>query len=308
MRVVTRRTGLRPDLIRAWERRHSVISPERSEGNRRLYSEEDIRRLLLIRRAIDAGFHIGNVASLNDDAIEELIESSAVVPTKRAEYGESRATFYVADCLASVLDLDGEGLRRKLEAASVELPRIELVDRMLVPLMAEVGNACTDGRCRVAHEHLATATAGAFLDSIRAAYPTSSGAPAIVVTTPSSQHHELAAMIVSATARAEGWRTTFLGSNLPVEDIVAAVLQLGAAAVALSITIADGDPQLEQDLLRLGRLLPDGVEIIVGGRGATGYKAALETIGARRLDDLQQFREFLHQLASGSPAGESGAP
>lgn len=298
MRVVTRRTGLKADLIRAWERRHAAISPDRNEGNRRLYSEEEIQRLLLIRRAIEAGFHIGNLASLPDAEIERLIGDSGVVPMRPAGSSQDRIQSYVAECLQSIIELDGESLRRKLDAASVDLSRVELMDKMLVPLMQQVGEACVDGRCRVANEHLASTVTRSFLDSIRAAYPASVTAPAIVVTTPAMQHHELAGMVVAATARAEGWRTTFLGSNLPVEDIAAAVRQVGASAVALSITIADGDPQLAKDLRRLRRLIPDDVELIVGGQGADGYRNALDDVGARCPEDLEQFRRLLGELAS----------
>ena len=62
MRVVTRRTGLSADLLRAWERRHEVVKPSRSMGGRRLYSDDDIERLRLLYRATLAGRSIGQVA------------------------------------------------------------------------------------------------------------------------------------------------------------------------------------------------------------------------------------------------------
>ncbi|MEM8964269.1 MAG: MerR family transcriptional regulator, partial [Acidobacteriota bacterium] len=64
---VARRTGLQADLIRAWERRYGAIEPERDRNQRRLYSEDDVTRLVLLRRLVEAGHSIGRVAELDDD-------------------------------------------------------------------------------------------------------------------------------------------------------------------------------------------------------------------------------------------------
>ena len=42
MQVVTRRTGLSADLLRAWEKRYEVVKPARSPSGRRLYSDADV--------------------------------------------------------------------------------------------------------------------------------------------------------------------------------------------------------------------------------------------------------------------------
>ncbi|MCA9937221.1 MAG: MerR family DNA-binding transcriptional regulator, partial [Anaerolineales bacterium] len=39
MKVVVQETGLKPDTLRAWERRYGVPSPERTAGGHRLYSQ-----------------------------------------------------------------------------------------------------------------------------------------------------------------------------------------------------------------------------------------------------------------------------
>jgi len=62
--VVARRTGIHPETIRIWERRYAVVSPERPGSGRRLYSEEDVRRLELVKKLVDAGNPIGQVAQL----------------------------------------------------------------------------------------------------------------------------------------------------------------------------------------------------------------------------------------------------
>ncbi len=77
MRVVVRRTGLNASLLRAWERRYGAVEPDRSDGGQRLYSEADIRKLTLLRKLVDLGFSIGQVADSDEDALRELVLRSS---------------------------------------------------------------------------------------------------------------------------------------------------------------------------------------------------------------------------------------
>src|SRR5690606_10217495 len=76
--VVARRTGMKPDLIRAWERRYNAVEPGRTETRRRSYSDGDIERLLLLRRVVSSGRGIGQVAHLSNRELRALLaEGSA---------------------------------------------------------------------------------------------------------------------------------------------------------------------------------------------------------------------------------------
>src|SRR6185503_7274753 len=77
MRVVTRRTGLSADLLRAWERRYKVVKPSRSEGGQRLYSDADIERLRLLYRATLDGRRLGQVAELSPQDLSALVRHDA---------------------------------------------------------------------------------------------------------------------------------------------------------------------------------------------------------------------------------------
>jgi methanogenic corrinoid protein MtbC1 len=127
----------------------------------------------------------------------------------------------------------------------------------------------------------------------------------MVVTTPSSQHHELGALIVAAIARIEGWNTVYLGPNLPAEEIAAAAKQRRARAVALSVTFPGDDPQLPTELRRLARSLEGDVTLLVGGSSAECYRRVLAEIRATVLDDLSDLRGFLRAARMPASRAES---
>jgi DNA-binding transcriptional MerR regulator len=80
VRLVARRTGLTPHVLRAWERRYGVVVPARSEGGQRLYSDADIRRLELLRRLTDAGHSIARLARLPAEELALLVEATPMEP------------------------------------------------------------------------------------------------------------------------------------------------------------------------------------------------------------------------------------
>ena len=63
IRAVSKQTGISIDTLRAWERRYQVVSPQRDERGR-LFSAADVRRLKLLRAAVDQGHAIGQLAAL----------------------------------------------------------------------------------------------------------------------------------------------------------------------------------------------------------------------------------------------------
>lgn len=296
MAVVTRRTGLSPELIRAWERRHHAVQPTRTYGNRRLYTDRDVDRLLLLRQAVEAGWQIGHIARVRDEQLRALLERSRPgSPTggRPGELSARKPADLLARCLDDVVELDAPGLQAHLDEAAVELGRIDMVDHVLVPLFQRIGSDCAGGQLRIANEHLASAVAARFLESLQGAYPPAEDAPGLVVATPAFQHHHLGALLAAATGRMEGWRTTYLGPNLPAEEIVAAARLRRARAVAVSITHPANDPRLDAELERLGRLLQGVAQLLVGGAAARTHQAVLDAVGARHLDDLASLRAYL---------------
>jgi DNA-binding transcriptional MerR regulator/methylmalonyl-CoA mutase cobalamin-binding subunit len=298
--VAARHTGLKPDLIRAWERRYGAVAPGRSDTRRRLYSDADIARLQLLRRVVDTGRAIGQVANLSNRELEALIAAEPTLPTLASTpppstNGEVADTFLEL-CLAAARRLEVAELELHLERASVALSRNSLLERLMVPLLHRIGELWQQGELRPAHEHLASAVVRSFLGGMYRAYDTPAAAPHLLSTTPPRQRHELGALIVAAVASGEGWKATYLGPDLPPEEIASAAREKGARAVALSLVYPPDDPLLGDDLRRLRRLLPSTTALIAGGRAASAYGALLDEVGAVRVTDLPSLRRELERL------------
>ena len=279
--VVVRRTGLSQDILRAWEKRYGAVVPLRTSTGRRLYSEEQVARLRLLKQLVDGGRRISDVADLAEEQLRRLADedvSEAVVG--RASSG------FLADCLDAVEGLDRHGLEDVLDRASVELSRPRLRGEVLVPLIRALGLNWQEGTWRVVHEHVASAVLRSFLWGMWRRAEPGTGAPSVAVATPAGQRHELGALLAAGVAADLGWRVVYLGADLPAEEIAAGVVASGASVVLLSLVYPVADSRLLEEIRRLRGLVGGGVEIVVGGRAVVGCREELEVVGVVVVRDL----------------------
>lgn len=298
MRLVVERTGLSPDVLRAWERRYGVVTPGRSPGGQRWYSESDCARLRLLARAVDAGRNIASVARLCDDSLRELVRNEAASSLARRTPHAFAAQPFLAAAIGAVESLDGPALEATLRQATLRLSMDELLDGVIVPLVRSTGDCWHDGTLTAAHEHRATTSVRHLLGWLTGQYAPPTDAPAILVTTPAGQLHELGAALAGATAAAAGWRVVYLGPNLPAEVIAVACVASQAHAVALSLVFPEDDALMDGELKALRAHLPAEVPIVAGGRAVRAYQPSLDTIGATVFGDLPSLRRWLVLQAS----------
>jgi methanogenic corrinoid protein MtbC1 len=174
--------------------------------------------------------------------------------------------------------------------------RPALIDHLIVPLMQTIGDLWREGSLRIVHEHLTSVIIRTFLENMRDETGASEWAPALIVTTPAGQRHEFGALIAALTAAAQGWRVTYVGPDLPAEEIASAAQAGRTRAVLLSVVYPPDDRRLMDEFRRLRRLIPDEVVLIVGGRAVAAYSAVLDEIGAVTLPDMKALRERLESL------------
>jgi methanogenic corrinoid protein MtbC1 len=266
-----------------------------------LYSDEDVRRLALLRRATTGGRRIGDVAGVPTDELEELVsaddEAALRVSARDARLGATLpATEHLGACLDAVEQLDEEALEQELARAAVSLNAPQLLEHLLLPLLQRIGDGWHDGTLRIAHEHMTTAIVRSFLGSMRSNSDMAGPRTELVITTPSGQLHELGALMVAVIADLDGWLPIYLGPNMPAEEIAAVVLQREARIVALSMVHVADPAAMTGELQKLRRLVPEGTVLIVGGSGARNYQGVLQQIGAIHVDDLTSFRGELNRL------------
>ncbi len=300
IKSVARRTGLSTHVIRAWEKRYGALAPQRTGSNRRLYTEADIERLSLLRRATTGGHSISQIARLSVEELQGLVvvdESSPTARTHRREQEtQSSLEFHILECLAAVRDFDGERLDLLLRRAAIAVSQPVLLEGIIRPLLERIGDHWATGELRVAHEHMATAIVRNFLSSIAAAHQPPENAPVIMIGTPTGQIHELGAVLSAVAALSSGWRVVYLGTEVPVQEFIHVAQRSNCSAIGLSLVYPPDDPRLIEELSKLRQMLPTQVKVIIGGRSARSYAARLREQDVACVGSLPELIDVLNEL------------
>ena len=157
-----------------------------------------------------------------------------------------------------------------------------VLDGVLGGFMRRVGEGWQRGELRIADERAATREVSetilsmvggtGYVDRRQVPRP-----PVAVVSTLETDHHALGALLVRLILVQRGWAVEYLGSGLPIPEIVAAQRTVGAALVCVSVTPPSG-PNDVRRFIEVARELADPrrpFALAVGGGGSRGARSAL---------------------------------
>ena len=311
--TVSKRSGVKSDLVRAWERRYQAVTPTRTAGGHRVYTDQDIARLKLLNQATGNGHSISQIARFSLDDLKKLTKDEAGAVTSELNRKTTSASDrvyltedYIEKCYAAVLAFDARMLESHFENAIVELGTEVFIEHLLTPLLTRIGERWISGELRPVHEHMTSSVIRSLTYILRNNNARAANAPRMIVSTPIGQLHELGALLAAIMAELSGWQVTYLGANLAAEEIAAGVKYTNACALTLSLSFASDDHVVAKELRRLRKLVGNNVAIIVGGRAAGHYQGVLNEVGVLNIQGYAHFRQILNELAAKNLAQESG--
>ncbi len=247
LKAVVRETGLKPDTLRAWERRYGVPEPDRSGGGHRLYSQQDINTIKWLLARQDEGMSISRAVGLWRSIIEEGRDPFQVSPVAPAVEAPSLVSIRPGDTVIELrhawinacLDFDERRAEMVLNQAfsyySPEVVCFELLQKAL----SEIGNGWYVGEVSVQQEHFASALAVRRLDALLAAAPAPTRAGRIIVACPPGESHTFSPLLVTFLLRRRGWDVVYLGANVPTYRLQATIETTRPALVVFSAQTLD---------------------------------------------------------------------
>ena len=279
-------TGVPSGTLRKWEQRYGVVVPQRSSSNYRLYDDEAVRRLSVMRSLVDAGWSAHEAARhVTDDAAA----AEAEIPRPEAPSSDA----HVEDLVGCAVDFDVRRLERVLAEAFADRDVAEVVDEWLMPSMVRLGRAWQRGTVSVAGEHFVSAAVHRRLAQMFQTWPTPEpGGPRVVVGLARGARHELGVLAFALVLRSRGVAVTYLGGDLPLEAWLGTVRAIRPAAVVLSVPTIEDLPAVREAteaLMPLARVLLGGAhQDAVLGPEHLGHRAGAAAVAlAGRLAPAQ---------------------
>ena len=293
IRAVAKLTGITVDTLRAWERRYNAVTPDRTSRGR-LYSDADVRRLLLLQAALEGGHAIGQVAPLSDADLQNL--GHLPFPSSRTNRLEPRAKTDLPE-LQTLLDaiesFDSRAINEELSRLALLLSTAGLVHRVILPLMRLTGENWEDGSYQIAQEHMFSACVRNLLGGLVRLQRPGNVAARLLLATPPNELHEFGVLAAAMLAVEHDCQVVYLGPNLPAREILSAAEKCAPHVVVLGIMELNATPAARQDVDLLASGLPAATELWVGGSGAASVIDGAERSGIFVLEDLVDFERHL---------------
>jgi methanogenic corrinoid protein MtbC1 len=260
--ALAERTGVSTHVLRVWEERYGLLTPERSPSGYRIYGPDDERRVREMLALRDSGVAAGDAAA--------MVLADVLPATSRPSLEALCPVL-----LAAIAEYDEAATHAVIDRALAGSDPIEVVEQMFFPCLRRLGDDWAKGTTSVAQEHFGSGLIrGRMLTLAPQSKSAGTGAPVAVLACPTHERHDIGLLALCLVLRRDGWSVTFLGADTPVPDVVATALDLGARIVVLSGT----EPhmfaaQLEQYAADLGRL-PATTTLALGGRAPASSLAA----------------------------------
>lgn len=253
---LARRSGVSPELLRAWERRYGLLRPERSSGGYRLYSAEDERRVQTMTGALARGISAGEAAKL---ALEDVIE----LPSARS-------------LVEALVAFDDVGAHAAFDRLLSSLTLDSVLRDSVLPALRDLGERWQRGEITIGQEHFASNLIRGRMLGLARGWDRGSGRRALLAC-PAGEQHDLSLIAFGLALREHGWRITFLGADTPLATLRETAASLRPDLVVVAAVDAARLNACAEELRALGARFP----LAVAGAGADGALAA--RVGARLL-------------------------
>jgi len=268
IKTVVQQTGITPATLRAWERRYNVLSPGRSEGGYRLYSERDIAILKWLKQQTDSGVSISSAVALLERhrAAREARTGPVGQAAAAAERAGPRPTGVLAQELLAALLAFQEARAAAILAEAFAIHPIENVaEEIITPVLVEIGERWHRGEATIVQEHFATAFLRHRLAALFQAYEPASAGPLALTGSAAGEWHDVGILLVSLGLRRYGWRVIYLGQNVPVDHLIAEVERLRPRLVCLSATTPESANGLIEAYEAITRVDEPRPRLVFGG-------------------------------------------
>ncbi|TVO77896.1 MerR family transcriptional regulator [Sedimenticola selenatireducens] len=275
---VSRISGIPKDLLRMWERRYGYPDPIRDDNGDRVYSDDQLDKLVLIRQLQDQGKRPGKLIELEVTELKSLLQAPA------PEFDPSELIGYLKSG-------DISALRNWLHGQLISNGLRSFIHRVMVPATYAVGDAWSRGELATYEEHLFTELMKTLVRQSLSEHYQVGGQPRIMLTTVPGEKHSMGLLMVEALLRMGGAEVIPFGPEMPFKDIQQAAISHTVDIIGLSFSGSFKGDDAVVMLSGLRQMIEPSIGIWAGGAALQDVASIPE--GIERLQGLHSVEQAL---------------
>jgi DNA-binding transcriptional MerR regulator len=206
-------SGIKAHTIRIWEKRHKIIEPSRTATNIRYYSDLDLKKIINVSLLNTYGIKISKIADMSlDDMNKKVLEISEL---------ENDKGVHIDQMVIAMIDMEEELFEKILNNLILRFGFEQTITEIIYPFLEKIGILWQTQNITPAHEHfisnLIRQKIVVAIDGLPIPPKTQKK---ILLFLPEGEMHELGLLFYHFLIRKAGYRTYYLGQNVPHEDLI----------------------------------------------------------------------------------------
>ncbi len=281
-------SGVKAHTIRIWEKRYSLLNPERTEGNHRLYSDRDLMKLLNVEQLISSGYKISKIAEWRWEKIKSEVRELFL----QEERDLPDVAFYNNQWLQSALNYDEDKFIELYKQLRSQMSFIRVWESYLVPAFEHMGQLWLTEVIAPAEEHFFSQLVRRkiLVESDKLPLP-GKGNPQVVLFLPPNEYHELGLLVTEYLLREQGIAAINLGPDLPIVNIQKI---LADQNINTLITFIHGIKMDKAFLEYMISLESEGRDVVFNGRLNTDDESTIKTYGhTQHPKTILEFKKYI---------------
>ncbi|MDH4468213.1 MAG: MerR family transcriptional regulator [Bacteriovoracaceae bacterium] len=309
VKAVVQLTGVNENTLRSWERRYQALTPKRTQKGRRDYDQKDVERIEVLWGLVQEGHSISLIAGQTTDNLKQSLSEKylrdRIRPTINESGKQKADDSIVGVCLDKMIQalerFQLQQLNQCLLKASFEIGPKDIVMKLILPLVKRVGLLILEKKMSIAQEHLLSALLRDYLGGLYQSlkpydFISKLNSKSIILTTRQGDLHEFGILTSAILANLNGFKTYFLGPNMPVADLAQAVLHFKVDYLILGMMQLPKDGEIissKNFINELDHQIPSKIKILWGGSEKLESLSLLSGRSLIKVDDLFKLDEFL---------------
>ncbi len=302
LNLVVQETGLKPDVLRAWEKRYQLPQPGRSAGGHRLYSDFDILVIKWLQSRMKDGMRISQAAaywkelvSRGDNPFDLAAEKAPSPASNLSDQGPNQTLIDLKNSwIKHCLNFDEQQAELVLTQAFAQFPAEIVTARLIASSLTEIGELWYDGKATVQQEHFASELAVRKIQTLVSTAPRPIHTEMILISSPAGEQHSVPTLILNLLLRFRGWETLYLGTNVPLQHMEETVRDTKPSLAVFSATRLPAALSMLRSIQLLNHLqVPSGF----GGEIFSRVPSLTEHIPAHYLgSEISQAIDLIEEL------------
>ena len=275
-------SGIKAHTLRIWEQRYGVFIPKRKQSNHRIYSNEDLKELLRISFLYHNNYKISKIAKLSKKQIRDEVEAVCI--------RENNYPVFISQLIEASIDFDKEKFEKIVNSLVIRIGLEKSIKGVFCPFLHRIGLLWMTNHVIPAQEHFAShIIRKKIISAIDGLDKPTNPDHHVALFSPQGEHHEIPLLIVNYYLRKQNIRTTYFGTDVPVDSIKSYAMRQPVTHLYLHLTTNLAELNLQQYVKKLCADFPEKKIMISGPASMHIHLEAKNLCKICSLDEMIHF-------------------